>query len=284
MNILLNELINIKSEEYKDWTICLNEAIPEGQFSLEEGNERLLEHISWKKSADKKMVFRRLPKYCLQFIRLNGDRKTDKWLYLGAFENLGETTNKNGDEIYRLERIDKYNSFAERLVVLYKKKQGPKQAKIDISEIESIAVDSLLTDRFIMIEETFPGFNNVSLSFGKLKTIITNNWTNWKMLLTNANGIYVISDSNTGKLYVGSTYGKEGIWQRWSSYVATNGHGNDVELKKLIKKDSTYASKYFTFSLIETFTNIDDSSEYIIEREQYWKNVLNTRQGGNNRN
>ncbi len=44
--IYLNELFNISNCEYKDWTICLNNANAEQVYSFDENKERLLEHIS----------------------------------------------------------------------------------------------------------------------------------------------------------------------------------------------------------------------------------------------
>ena len=65
----------------------------------------------------------------------------------------------------------------------------------------------------------------------------------WRDKLSACNCIYVISDSNTGKLYVGSTYNSRGIWGRWEEYAKT-GHGGDVELKKLLAEDPNYGNAF----------------------------------------
>lgn len=50
-------------------------------------------------------------------------------------------------------------------------------------------------------------------------------------MLSAVNCIYIITDRKTGKNYIGSTYGKEGIWGRWKEYAKTGGHGNNVTLQ-----------------------------------------------------
>ena len=87
MEIFLNEIFNIEATEYKNWTICLNNANEEGVYSFEENESRLLEHISWKKHRNSTTSFRNIyTRYCLQFIRLDRDKKYNQWLFLGAFE------------------------------------------------------------------------------------------------------------------------------------------------------------------------------------------------------
>lgn len=83
MDILLNEIIAIKEQEYSNWTLCLNNANREGIYSFEENNIRLLEHISWKRNADSTRDFRTIStNYCLQFMRLDREGKYDQWVFL----------------------------------------------------------------------------------------------------------------------------------------------------------------------------------------------------------
>ena len=73
------------------------------------------------------------------------------------------------------------------------------------------------------------GFEDIDLSFEELETIVRHGRVDWMAPLSNVKGIYLISDTVTGKRYVGSAYGDQGIWSRWSAYVAT-GHGGNPEL------------------------------------------------------
>lgn len=284
MAIYLNEILNLSKDEYADWTICLNNANAEQVYSFDDNYERLLEHISWKRHSGSTTSFRNIfTKYCLQFIRLDKDQKWEQWLFLGAYENCGEKTFDDGHQIYDLKPIDRFSHYIERLVVEYKKKQGPKQAKIDIANIETMPVVSVLERKYIQVNKPFDGYDKISLPFKELKTIINGNVDNWRILLENINCIYAITDTLTGKVYIGSTYGYNGVWQRWSCYVNTNGHGGDVVLKELIEQNHDYGNN-FVFTVIESFFNRDGNASYILERENYWKKVFSTRAFGNNKN
>lgn len=284
MAIYLNEILTLSQSEYPDWTICLNNANQQQIYSFDENRERLLEHISWKRHSGSNTSFRNIStKYCLQFIRLDKDQKWEQWLFLGAYENCGVKSFADGHQMYDLKLMDRFSHFVERLIVEYKKIQGPKQAKIKIENIETIPVVSVLEKKYIQVNKPFEGYDKISLSFKELKTIIKGNADNWHILLENINCVYAITDSLTGKVYIGSTYGYNGVWQRWSCYVDTNGHGGDVVLKDLIEKDTNYGNN-FVFTVIECFFNRDGNASYILERETYWKQVFTTRIFGNNRN
>lgn len=89
---------------------------------------------------------------------------------------------------------------------------------------------------------------------------------------------YKIDDTmytKTGKMYVGSAYGDECIWSRWKEY-AINGHGGNVELKELLSQEGKDYTIHFRYSILE-LCNMNLGSEYIIERESYWKEILMTR-------
>ena len=84
-------------------------------------------------------------------------------------------------------------------------------------------------------------------------------------------------------MYVGSAYGDYGIWSRWASYIGT-GHGWNDELTKLIIANGIeYARKNFQFSILE-FRSMRTDDQVIINREQYWKRVLQTNAFGYNKN
>ena len=284
MEIFLNEIFNIVANEYKNWTICLNNANEEGVYSFEENESRLLEHISWKKHRNSTTSFRNInTRYCLQFIRLDRDKKYNQWLFLGAFEICGVISFDDGHQVYDLKKMDLFNQYSERLIIEYSKKQGPKQAKIGIENIETIKVVSILEKKYVKTSQSFEGYHKVSLPFLELKKIIMSNVDNWRILLENVNCIYSIVDETNGKIYIGSTYNKNGTWSRWSEYVYTNGHGNDCELKQLVESQPDYA-KNFRFSIIEVFLNKDDTSPYILERERYWKEVFRSKIFGYNDN
>ena len=131
---------------------------------------------------------------------------------------------------------------------------------------------------------TFPGFENIDLSFEELEALVKNTRTDWKAALSNVKGIYLISDTKTGKRYVGSAYGNKGIWSRWHMY-SRNGHGGNIELKALMKSPTLdYCRKNFRVALLE-YRPSPTPDEIIVARETFWKKILLTRgKHGLNRN
>lgn len=128
----------------------------------------------------------------------------------------------------------------------------------------------------------FTDYSDFILSFNELKEIITNEYGDWKRMLLATKGIYLISDTKTGKLYVGSAYGEDGIWGRWNSYVSTNGHGGNKQLKELIGKEKDYAMN-FQFSILMILPRTI-TADQAIEKERLFKNKLGTNSFGLNNN
>ncbi len=134
----------------------------------------------------------------------------------------------------------------------------------------------------IMTIGDFPGYNSVLLSYRNLGTIIRESNPSWRSALCNVSGVYLITDTKTGRSYVGSAYGGDGIWQRWMAYAKT-GHGGNKELRLLLSKKSKIYVDNFQYSILEV-CDLNSSNDYIINRECYWKNVLLTREYGLNSN
>lgn len=130
----------------------------------------------------------------------------------------------------------------------------------------------------------FPGFEDIDLSFEELETLIRNERQDWHAALESAKGVYLVTDTNSGRRYVGSAYGDQGIWSRWRQYVES-GHGGNVELARLVaEKGIAHCREHFRFALLEQRT-VRTPDEAILAREAFWKRVLLTRgEKGYNRN
>ena len=132
--------------------------------------------------------------------------------------------------------------------------------------------------------DEFPGYDNVRLSYTQLASILERRKQTWIAALENQKAVYLITDTNNGKQYVGSATSDNGmLLQRWSNYVE-NGHGGNKELVTLVKeKGFDYVQKYFQYSILESYNaRIDDC--VVLKRESWWKDVLQSRRFGYNGN
>ena len=128
----------------------------------------------------------------------------------------------------------------------------------------------------------FPGFKAVNLSREHLELIFDESLESWRAALSNIAGVYLSSDTATGQSYVGSVYGEDGIWGRWSDY-AVNGHGGNVKLQNLLTEGESEYARNFRYSVLE-IADVLTSREEILERESHWKDILMTRSYGLNAN
>jgi len=88
-------------------------------------------------------------------------------------------------------------------------------------------------------------------------------------------------DKITGNQYIGSAYGKDGIWQRWSEYSKT-GHGGNELLKELCLIDTQYY-KNFQFTILQSLPS-NLSNKDVIAVESLYKKKLGTKVFGLNKN
>ena len=80
----------------------------------------------------------------------------------------------------------------------------------------------------------------------------------------------MLTDTHTGKLYIGSATGEEGVAQRWGNYLDSKHGGNKKLIALYEQKGAEYFERYFTFTLLEYFGLSYDPIK-ILEREQFWK-------------
>ena len=231
-------------------------------------------------NPQKKISFRK-GTIAIGFIKI----REDHWLMTG----IVDVTRDNGisrpaEAIYRNK---KYNF---RLVVKYHKNS---QAGIRIAKdlINTLEVVEIWNPNKSLGDKAFPGYKSVTISFNDLDSKLQNS-DEWRNALSLRKGVYLITDKKTGKLYVGSAYGKNGILGRWETYLKSGYDKNEMEngkypnknLRELVKeKGMTYIKDNFQYSILETFTE-DVSDEYIISRETWWKEALQSRKFGYNAN
>jgi len=217
-------------------------------------------------------------KYIVSLIKMGGE---NRWLFAGIYQSFGcDSYNEKGKYYkYKTEYVACFDEFVGRLILIFDRagKQSYRDAE---NKADDILVSELLPEPLTI--EMFPGFSNVIISKAKLDLIISKNIESWKGALSSVAGVYLITDTLTGKLYVGSAVGEQGIWQRWSAYSA-NGHGDNTELRKLIRAEGEGCSNNFQYSILE-IADTHASEKDVLVREGHWKNVLCSRTHGNNRN
>ncbi len=267
--ILLNEILRIDSiDAVKIRFNLMFQGVWDPVEFYKNGNiETMLEGQYWNYSTKKSFKEGQIT---IGFIRLN---QKDLWLLFHIGKVTRDLNILNGVG-YEYETLSEYEKYFGRLIVRFKNKSQT-MIRLATSVIDECEVVKILPDTFD--NDIFPGYDKVNISWRALSRVISKE--SWRTALQNQKGVYLITDISNGKMYVGSAYGEYMILGRWESYVKT-GHGGNKDLKK-VKFD--YIKKNFRYSILDIFkSTVDD--KVIIEKENWWKEVLLTRKYGYNNN
>ena len=274
-DILLKDLLHFSEEDVNRAKIKFNQPSPESDpLELYQSDPEIVntEWLFWRET--RRYFFEGNIAIC--FLQLSWD----KWLLTTIKRVTKELDVKNGIN-YEGEVLKEYEQYYGRLIVEFHKTfhtQGVNYSTV----CDNLIVNQILPATFDGYD--FPGYDKVRLSYRQLEIIVNQNKRDWKAALENQKAVYLITDTNTGKLYVGSATSEYGmLLQRWSSYVR-NGHGGNVELKELVDKEGfDYIKKYFQYSILENYNaKVDD--HIILARESWWKETLKSKQYGYNAN
>ena len=204
----------------------------------------------------------------------------DQWL-LTTIKKITRLLDVTDGVGYDAVEVKEYEQYFGRLVVEYHnpcRTMGRKYENV----MDELEVVQILNEQYTGDE--FPGYENVRLSYPLLKNIVDRQLPGWVDALRNQKAVYLITDTKTGKMYVGSATSQTGmLLQRWSSYAA-DGHGGNIELRELVKQQGLdYVKENFQYSILENYNaRMDDG--YILKRESWWKETLCTRTHGYNKN
>ena len=189
--------------------------------------------------------------------------------FIGVFKVEGKSIKNNGIW-YDLTEVDGvFNALKEKVIIDWGKSAlSWHQYFKNEKEVIEILPNGLDAPNFVE-------YTDFILTFPELKRIILSQNPIWKRMLSAVNGIYLICDKKHGKYYIGSTYGQNGIWQRWECYVKSEGSGHNKELVELVNKNPNHASN-FTFTILAVLPKTLRPEE-IIKKENLYKNKLNTR-------
>lgn len=103
----------------------------------------------------------------------------------------------------------------------------------------------------------------------------------WRVRLSAVAGVYLVLATTTGRQYVGSASGAEGLWGRWAQYAA-NGHGGNALLKALVEEDAAYPA-CFTYSVLQVLPKTLSRAD-VLSWERKYKDKLGSRATGLNEN
>ncbi|WP_156160551.1 GIY-YIG nuclease family protein [Demequina soli] len=196
----------------------------------------------------------------------------------GAYENRGEVAAERTDthRYFDLHESDLLDALDGRLVVEWSadainwSKRGELAARFPVVEISDPAAVA------------FPGFDRVALTYAELREVMSDSrYASWRTALGAVQGIYLIADARTGRLYVGKADGGERILGRWRQYAET-GHGGNVALKETLGVDPDHA-EHFTWSLLRVFGS-NATPDQVDEAESHFKQTLLSRKFGYNLN
>lgn len=273
--ILLKDLLRFSDNELANVKIKFNQHNgSEDPMDLYRSNPEII-NTQWLFWNEKRRYFYE-GQIAVCFLKLS----YDMWL-LTTIKRVTKDLGISGGVSFEGEEIEKYKPFFGRVIVQYHK-TSMAQGRYFSELQDELVVNQILPD--VYDGEDFPGYDKVRLSYAQLEVIIRCGKKDWIAALSNQKAVYLITDKNTGKLYVGSATSDSGmLLQRWSNYVA-NGHGGNKELIELVEREGfDYVKKHFQYAILENY-NAKVEDRIILIRESWWKETLQTRVWGYNSN
>lgn len=273
--IMLNDLLRFDAAEVPNVRV---------KFNISNGYDDPLDlyktnpdevNVTWFLWHDDRRYFN-VGQTAICLLKLRGDQ----WL-LTTIKKITRLLDVTDGVGYDAVEVKEYEQYFGRLVVEYHnpcRTMGRKYENV----MDELEVVQILNEQYTGNE--FPGYENVRLSYPLLKNIVDRQLPGWVDALRNQKAVYLITDTKTGKMYVGSATSQTGmLLQRWSSYAA-DGHGGNIELRELVKQQGfDYVKENFQYSILENYNaRMDDG--YILKRESWWKETLCTRTHGYNKN
>ena len=273
--LYLNDLLHFSKEEYESIKIKFNQSNGyDDPMDLYQYNPDIVNH-TWLFWRNKQRYFQ-VGQIAICLLKLS----YDTWL-LTTIKRVTKELGVYDGVNYEGEELKQYKSYFGRVIIKYRK-TFQSQGRYYGSICDDLEVQQILPA--IFDGNDFPGYDKVRLSYGQLETVLNRGKRDWIAALENQKAVYLITDKENGKMYVGSATSDYGmLLQRWRSYIS-NGHGGNKELIELVeKKGINYIKNNFYYSILENYNaKVDD--HIILERESWWKETLQTRIFGYNSN
>lgn len=282
MELLLNDVLHLTQEEIRKSKIEFNMHNGSGESFLErwlthpdeekgKGTCKACSYWGWqggrRNFSQGQWVF--------SFARMS----EDEWLLISAAEIIDTPTN----DWATVQVLEKYIPLFGRLIIKCKKGNTFSRYVFNLSKYLDLAMVKEVLP-CLYSGEKFEGYDRVHLPFRRLADIFEGKiLPTYYEALKKTTGVYCLTDTHTGKLYIGSATGEEGVAQRWGNYLDSKHGGNKKLIALKEQKGEEYFEKYFTYTMLEYF-GLSHDPEKIKEREQYWKRCFDTIKNGYNDN
>jgi hypothetical protein len=196
-----------------------------------------------------------------------GERKPAPMDWIDPLLRASVAAMQRDIDIYQFQRLASFDAFIGRLKIQWGDGKRSWAQKADGSAGAKPIIELSASFR----EPDFPGYTRFLETLASLRTLPLD----WATALRAAKGIYLLTCPRTKEQYVGAANGVDGFWGRWQSYIAT-GHGGNVGLKSRDPSD-------YQVSILEVAGSAATGEE-ISAMEQLWKEKLQSRDMGLNRN
>jgi hypothetical protein len=188
------------------------------------------------------------------------------WRVTSKHRELG-----GGRFCYETQKLAGFDDLVARLAVKWG--DGTKSWAQWLHKKGNKEINEVLPPEYVM---EFPGYYDFRLSYAQLCQMIDNPDSNreWHRMPSSISGVYMIPDAQSGIQYVGSAYGKEGIWGRWTAYAKDASGGNKLIKELLISRAGRQDS--FQFAILRVLEP-GCTKEQMIAHECLIKNKLGSR-------
>lgn len=250
---------------------------------LRDDSERWIEMNAWRSEKDQANNNLNGYDYLLAFAQyyLYDDLKC--YIFGGMYKVEKIQPEVKGGVGYKLTLMDEFKEYRKRLIIKLKKPIGRGIYNKPYLTVQRDLDPEIYELSASIKSNAFTSYNDVLLTHKQLQAIFKGETRDWRNALSRVKGVYCVTDTSNGKLYIGSASGdNEGIWQRWQSYADINDlTGGNKTFEEIKNIDVNHIINYFTYSILEIFDMRTDR-EYIIHREEHWKKVFKTIEFGMN--
>ncbi|MBN1998511.1 GIY-YIG nuclease family protein [candidate division KSB1 bacterium] len=181
---------------------------------------------------------------------------------------------------YTLTELPEYRKYRNRLVIKWGEGASTRMWHQWYDKGKNKEVIEIRPKNYI---GDFPGVMNIMIDYWDLKKMIDNPESHriWYHQLSQIFAVYAILDKVTGKVYIGSAYGTDGLWGRWSDYIKSKSCGNKLLDELLQENPAAYLN--FQFSVLEVLPYNTKPND-VIAIEKSYKGKLGSRFFGLNAN